>query len=95
MRFLLQAFFYLAVVSVFVPNDFAGEAELMPEIGTEAALDAEQALNGWCDERPAVCEAGEEAAELTGFLVDFAAARIESAIAERDEPRRRQVAALD
>ena len=85
MMFLLRAAFWLAIVSFFVPRDFAGDAIPLPAMQDEPALvDAGQALTDWCEEREAICEAGEEAVRLGGFLADFAAERVEAALEERD-----------
>jgi hypothetical protein len=82
MTFLFRAVFWLAIVSCFVPREFAGDPSMLP-VGTEGAMaDAGEALEGWCEDRPAVCEAGEEAARLGGFLADFATDRIEDALEE-------------
>jgi len=84
MMFLIRAALWLAVVSVFVPRDFAGEAFDLPENVTEARIDAGQPVSDWCLENAAVCDAGREAARLGGFLTDMAATRIEAALDERE-----------
>ena len=81
--FLIRACFWLAIVSVFVPQDFAGAHIELPEfVAAETAIDATGAIDGWCEDHSELCRAGEEAARLGGFLADMAAARIETAIDE-------------
>lgn len=84
MMFLIRAALWLAVVSVFVPRDFAGEAFDLPENVTETRIDAGQPVSDWCLENAALCDAGREAARLGGFLTDMAATRIEAALDERE-----------
>lgn len=84
MMFLIRAALWLAVVSVFVPRDFAGETVVLPENLTEARIDAGQPVGAWCSENAALCDAGREAARLGGFLTDMAATRIEAALDERE-----------
>jgi hypothetical protein len=88
MMFLIRAGFWLAVVSVFVPRDFAGESFDLPMNIAEARIDAGKPVNDWCSENAAICDAGREAARLGGFLTDMAATRIETAIQEQDQPRK-------
>lgn len=83
MMFFLRAAFWLAIVSVFVPRDFAGEAFDMPFDTASARIDADDAVSDWCVERAALCDAGAEAVQLGGFLAGFAANQIEAAIEDR------------
>jgi hypothetical protein len=85
MMFLVRAGFWLAVVSVFVPHDFAGEATDLPFDTAAVSFDANESVSEWCEDQAILCEAGEEAARLGGFLADMATDRIEVAIAEYNE----------
>ncbi|MBR9826760.1 MAG: hypothetical protein GYB36_13320 [Alphaproteobacteria bacterium] len=85
MMFLIRACFWLAVVSVFVPKDFAGADIALPEMTVaENAIDASGAVSDWCENNSELCRAGEEAARLGGFLAEMAVDRIETAIEERE-----------
>ncbi|WP_291842213.1 hypothetical protein [Maricaulis sp.] len=90
MMFLLRAAFWLAVVSFFVPQDFAGEAMDLPFNTAETRIDASSKVSEWCAENEVICEAGSEAARLGSFLGEMAMSRIGDAIEERQE---RQTAA--
>ena len=85
MMFLLRAAFWLAIVSVFVPREFAGEAMELPVDFQTAQIDAAEPVSEWCSENETLCEAGEEAARLGGFLADMAITRIEAVIEENRE----------
>ena len=85
MMFLLRAAFWLAIVSVFVPRDFAGESMDLPFDVAETRIDAGAQVGEWCEDREAICEAGEEAFRLGGFLADMAVERIETAIEDHQE----------
>lgn len=86
MMFLIRACFWIAIVSVFVPKDFAGADIALPDMAVaENAIDATSAVNGWCDNNSEICRAGEEAARLGGFLADLAVDRLETAIEEREQ----------
>ena len=90
MMFFFRAALWLAVVSVFVPSDFAGDAMDVAELDlpfntSETQLDAGVSVSEWCAEHATICEAGEEAARLGSFVSEVAIARIEDAIAEREE----------
>ncbi|WP_417498082.1 hypothetical protein [Maricaulis sp.] len=84
MMFFLRAAFWLAIVSVFVPRDFAGEGFALQFNTASTQIDAGEAVSDWCLDREAICEAGAEAMQLGGFLAGFAANRIEAAIDERE-----------
>lgn len=84
MMFLIRAALWLAIVSVFVPSDFAGETFDLPANLTEARIDAGEPVSEWCRSNSALCDAGREAARLGGFLTDMAATRIEAALDERE-----------
>ncbi|WP_417483011.1 hypothetical protein [Maricaulis sp.] len=84
MMFFLRAAFWLAIVSVFVPRDFAGEGFDLQFNTASTQIDAGEALGSWCIDREALCEAGAEAVQLGDFLAGFAANRIEAAIDERN-----------
>jgi len=90
MMFLLRAAFWLAVVSFFVPQDFAGEAMDLPFNTAETRIDASGKVSEWCAENEVICEAGEEAARLGSFLGEMAMTRIGAAIEDHQE---RQTAA--
>tara|TARA_R100000988_G_scaffold86205_1_gene49044 strand:+ start:138 stop:401 length:264 start_codon:yes stop_codon:yes gene_type:complete len=85
--FLLRAAFWFAIVSVFVPSDFAGDAFELPADLSETRIDAAAPVSQWCEENEALCEAGEEAARLGGFLSQMATERIEAAIESHEENR--------
>lgn len=85
MMFLLRAAFWLAIVSAFVPRDFAGEAMDLPFELAETQIDAGAQVGEWCEDQEAICEAGEEALRLGGFLADVAVDRIEAAIEDHQE----------
>ncbi|WP_417489523.1 hypothetical protein [Maricaulis sp.] len=85
MMFFVRAAFWLAIVSVFIPRDFAGDPMNLSFDSASTRIDAGQAVNSWCVERPALCEAGTEAVELGGFLAGFAATRLETAIEDRQQ----------
>tara|TARA_R110002072_G_scaffold36201_1_gene106660 strand:+ start:833 stop:1102 length:270 start_codon:yes stop_codon:yes gene_type:complete len=85
MMFFLRAAFWLAIVSVFVPRDFAGEPMDLPFDTASTRIDAGQAVDSWCVDRAALCEAGSEAVQLGGFLAGFAATQIETAIEDRQQ----------
>ena len=87
MMFLLRAALWLAVVSVFVPRDFAGEAFALPQNLAETRIDAGEPVSAWCEDNAALCDAGREAARLGGFLTDMAATRIEAALVEHEAER--------
>jgi len=80
MMFLLRAAFWMAVVSFFVPQDFAGEAVDLPFNTAETRIDASAKVSDWCTENEVICEAGEEAARLGNFLGGMAMDRIGDAI---------------
>lgn len=82
MMFFLRAGFWLAIVSVFVPRDFAGEAMDLSFDTTHTRIDADAAVSGWCAEREALCSTGAEAVHFGGLMADFAMTRIGSAIEE-------------
>ncbi|MHA6289222.1 hypothetical protein [Maricaulis sp. CAU 1757] len=84
MMFLIRAAFWMAIVSVFVPKDFAGDAFEMPMNLAETRIDAGAGVNDWCADNEALCEAGEEAARLGGFLSEVAVDRIALAIEENN-----------
>lgn len=88
MMFLIRAAFWLAIVSVFVPRDFAGDAFDLPLDLAETRLDAAKPVGEWCENNTAICEAGREAARLGGYLTEVAAARIDAALDEREENRK-------
>ncbi len=90
MMFLLRAAFWLAVVSFFVPQDFAGEAMDLPFNTAETRIDASGKVSEWCAENEVICEAGEEAARLGSFLGELAMTQIGAAIEDHQE---RQTAA--
>lgn len=85
MMFLLRAAFWLAVVSFFVPQDFAGEAMDLPFRTAETRIDATAKVSQWCSDNEVICEAGEEAARLGGFLGEMAMSRIGTAIEQHQE----------
>ena len=85
MMFLVRAAFWLGIVSVFVPSDFAGEALDMPFDTETVNFDAGERVENWCEGKEAICEAGEEAARLGGFLSEVAINRLEDAIEARSE----------
>ena len=85
MMFFLRAAFWLAIVSVFVPRDFAGEPFDLPFDTASTRIDAGDAVNDWCVDREALCNAGSEAVQLGGFLAGFAATQIEAAIEDRQQ----------
>lgn len=85
MMFLVRAALWLGIVSVFVPGDFAGEALDMPFDTQTVSFDAGETVETWCEGREAVCEAGEEAARLGGFLSEMAINRLEDVIEARSE----------
>lgn len=85
MMFLLRAAFWLAIVSVFVPREFAGEAMELPLDFETAQFDAAEPVSEWCSENETLCEAGEETVRLGGFLADAAIARLETVIEEHNE----------
>jgi len=79
MMFVIRAAFWLAIVSVFVPADFAGAQIDMPfEINEATTIDLN--ADGWCADNAEICRAGEEALEFGGFLADIAVDRIDAAI---------------
>jgi hypothetical protein len=80
--FFVRAAFWLAIVSVFVPRDFAGETMDLPFDLQSTRIDASEPVSEFCEDREAVCEAGEEAARLGGLLADMAIDRLEQAIDE-------------
>jgi hypothetical protein len=82
MMFFIRAAFWLAIVSVFVPRDFAGEALDMSFDTASTRIDADAAVSGWCLEREALCSTGAEAVHYGGLLADFAMTQIGSAIEE-------------
>ncbi|MAK65333.1 MAG: hypothetical protein CMF75_11435 [Maricaulis sp.] len=84
MMFLIRAAFWLAVVSVFVPSDFAGNAFDMPMSISETQIDAAKPVNEWCESNAAICEAGREAVRFGGFLTEMATDRIETALLAQD-----------
>lgn len=88
MMFLIRAAFWLAIVSVFVPRDFAGDALDLPFDLAETRIDAAQPVSDWCENNAALCEAGREAARLGGYLGEVAAARIDAALEDREAERR-------
>ncbi|OLF72312.1 hypothetical protein AWH62_10785 [Maricaulis sp. W15] len=85
MMFLLRAAFWLAVVSFFVPQDFAGDAIDLPFNTAETRLDATAKVSDWCAENEVICEAGSEAARLGSFLGEMAVSRIGDAIEDHQE----------
>ena len=85
MMFLLRAAFWLAVVSFFVPQDFAGEAMDLPFNTAETRIDASAKVSEWCAENEVICEAGEEAARLGSFLGEMAMTRIGDAIEDHQD----------
>ena len=82
--FFIRAAFWLAVVSLFVPREFAGAEIALPEQFAETRIDAESAVGSWCEDREEICQAGEEAARLGAFLADMAVDRIEAAIDDHE-----------
>lgn len=88
MMFVLRAAFWLAIVSVFVPRDFAGDVFDLPQNLAETRVDAAKPVSAWCEDNAALCDAGREAARLGGFLTDFAAARIEAALDDPETARK-------
>jgi hypothetical protein len=83
--FFVRAAFWLALVSVFVPRDFAGETMDVPFNFETTQIDASQPVSEFCEDRAAICEAGEEAARLGSYLADIAIDRLEQAIDERQD----------
>jgi hypothetical protein len=83
--FFVRAAFWLAIVSVFVPRDFAGESMDLPFDIQSTRIDASEPVSEFCQDREAICEAGEEAARLGSFLADIAIDRLEQAIDERQD----------
>jgi len=86
--FFIRAAFWLAVVSLFVPKEFAGGEIELPQAVAETRIDAEGAVGDWCADRQEICEAGEEAARLGAFLADMAVDRIEAAIEDQEDSAR-------
>ena len=84
MMFVIRAAFWMAIVSVFVPKDFAGDVFELPQTVAETRIDAGAGVNAWCADNAELCDAGEEAARLGGFLSEAAIDRIALAIEERD-----------
>lgn len=80
MMFLLRAAFWMAVVSFFVPQDFAGEMMDLPFDTAETRIDATAKVSEWCVDNEVICEAGSEAARLGTFLGGMAMDRIGDAI---------------
>jgi hypothetical protein len=85
MMFFLRAAFWLAIVSVFVPQGFAGEAVSLPFDTSAAHVDAEVAVSDWCADREAICETGAEAVQFGGLIAQFAMTRIEAAIEDNQD----------
>lgn len=85
MMFLLRAAFWVAVVSFFVPQDFAGEAMDLPFNTAETRIDASAKVSEWCVDNEVICEAGSEAARLGTFLGGMAMDRIGDAIETHQE----------
>lgn len=92
--FILRAAFWLGVVSLFIPANFAGSDIELPfsfdtaSLGTDGPLfDGNTAMDEWCEGREAMCEVGEEAARITVFLADTASERVEAAL-EADDANR-------
>lgn len=83
MMFFLRAAFWLAIVSVFVPSEFASNALDMSFDTSTTRIDANAAVGDWCADRTVLCETGAEAANFGGLLADFAINRLETALAER------------
>lgn len=81
--FFLRAAFWLAIVSVFVPREFAGEAFDMSFQASTTRIDANAAVGDWCNEREALCQTGAEAVQFGSLIADLAATQIEAAIEER------------
>ena len=79
--FIVRAAIWLGIVSLFVPQDFAGETFELPFDTETVQIDAGE----WCEGREAICEVGEEAARVGGFLAGLAVDRIEVAISEYNE----------
>ncbi|MGK0266266.1 MAG: hypothetical protein ACI82N_000510 [Maricaulis sp.] len=90
MMFFLRAAFWLAIVSVFVPRDFAGEAMDLPFDTARTQIDADAAVSDWCVEREALCQTGAEAVHFGGMIAEFAMVKIASALEENEanNPRR-------
>lgn len=86
--FFIRAGFWLAIVSLFVPSEFAGGEIMLPQEIAETRIDAEGAVGSWCEDRQEICDAGEEAARLGAFLADMAVTRIESAIEDHEDSAR-------
>lgn len=84
MMFLFRAALWMAVVSVFVPQDFAGEMFELPDSVAETRIDAGQGVNAWCESNAAICDAGHEAARLGGYLSEAAIDRIALALQDRE-----------
>lgn len=81
MMFFLRAAFWLAIVSVFVPQDFAGDALNMNfDTNNARQIDANLAVDDWCVDRTALCETGAEAVHFGGLIAEFAMVKIGSAI---------------
>ena len=88
MMFLIRAAFWLAIVSVFVPRDFAGDAlDISFDTAANAQVDVAAPVSDWCRDNAAICEAGEEAARFGGYLTEMAVARIDAAIDAREAAR--------
>ncbi|MDG1416372.1 MAG: hypothetical protein P8J78_07710 [Maricaulis sp.] len=79
--FIVRAAIWLGVISLFVPQGFAGENIELPFNTETVQIDAGE----WCEGRETICEVGEEAARVGGFLADIAAERLEVAITEYNE----------
>ena len=85
MGFLFRAAFWLGIVSVFVPRDFAGDVFDMPIDASQVRFDGEGRLDACCEDRETICEAGEEAVRLGGFLTELAIDKIETAVSEHEQ----------
>jgi len=88
MMFLIRACFWLAIVSVFVPKDFAGADIDLPFNVQSNAIDITSSVDGWCADNSELCRAGEEAARLSGFLADMAVDRLETVVEEHQDATR-------
>ncbi|WP_203293262.1 hypothetical protein [Maricaulis parjimensis] len=85
MMFLIRAAFWLGVVSVFVPSNFAGDAFDLPISLADTHIDAEKPVSQFCEDNSALCDAGREAMRFGGFLTEMAADRIETALVEHEQ----------
>jgi hypothetical protein len=97
MFFLLRMAFWLGLVLVLLPREKSPDAEKLPQIKAQEAVQAATAavsdMSQFCKRQPQACEVGGQAATVIGHRAQEGARKIYQIITDKPEPAERPAGA--